>query len=172
MSGADTDAGRVRRSAHTGEHAKRKDAAPGTLQTQQIETHRTPYLVLIAEDEQPIADALAMIVADAGYTPLLASQGKQALELARERHPALILTDLMMPLLDGAQLIAAIRADAELDNHRPPPIILMTAGGVRRALEINADALLKKPFDVAEVEALLRRFLGPPPGTGPYPVGK
>ena len=170
MSGADTDAGRVRRSAQNGEHAER-DESLGTPQTQQSET-RDPSLVLIAEDEQPIADALAMIVADAGYTPLLASQGKQALELARARHPALILTDLMMPLLDGAQLIAAIRADAELDNHRPPPIVLMTAGGVRRALEVNADALLKKPFEITEVEALLRRFLGPPPLTGPYPPGE
>ena len=170
MSGADTDARRIRRSAHNGEHAER-DEPLGTPQTQQSET-RDPYLVLIAEDEQPIADALAMIVADAGYTPLLALQGKQALELVRERRPALILTDLMMPLLDGAQLIAAIRADAELDNHRPPPIVLMTAGGVRRALEINADALLKKPFEIAEVEALLRRFLGPPPLTGPYLPGE
>ena len=170
MSGADTDARRIRRSAHNGEHAER-DEPLGTPQTQQSET-RDSYLVLIAEDEQPIADALAMIVADAGYTPLLASQGKQALELVRERRPALILTDLMMPLLDGAQLIAAIRADAELDNHRPPPIVLMTAGGVRRALEINADALLKKPFEIAEVEALLRRFLGPPPLTGPYLPGE
>lgn len=171
MSGADTDAGRVRRSAQSGDHAEQKDL-PGDVQTQHAEA-RDPYLVLIAEDEQPIADALAMIVADAGYTPLLASQGKRALELTRERHPALILTDLMMPLLDGAQLIAAIRADAELDNHRPPPIVLMTAGGVRRALEVNADALLKKPFAIAEVEALLLRFLGPPspPLTGPDPPG-
>ena len=166
MSGADTDASRIRRSAHNGDQAVKRDDPLGDPQTQQSET-RDPYLVLIAEDEQPIADALAMIVADAGYTPLLASQGKQALELAREWHPAMILTDLMMPLLNGAQLIAAIRADAELDNHRPPPIVLMTAGGVRRALEVNADALLKKPFDIAEVEALLRRFLGPPPLTGP-----
>ncbi len=170
MSGADTDATHVRRSAHREDQAER-DEPPGTTQTQQTET-RDPYLVLIAEDEEPIADALAMIVADAGYTPLLASHGKQALELARERHPALILTDLMMPLLNGAQLIAAIRADAELDNHRPPPIVLMTAAGMRRALEVNADALLKKPFEIAEVEALLRRFLGPPPLSGPYPSGE
>ncbi|HEX6799728.1 MAG TPA: response regulator [Ktedonobacterales bacterium] len=170
MSGADTDAGRICRSAQNGEHAER-DEPLGTPQTQQSEP-RDPYLVLIAEDEQPIAEALAMIVADAGYTPLIASQGKQALELTRAQHPALILTDLMMPLLNGAQLIAAIRADAELDNHHPPPIVLMTAGGVRRALEVNADALLKKPFEIAEVEALLGRFLGPPPLTGPDPPGE
>lgn len=54
------------------------------------------------------------------------------------------LTDLMVPLLNGAQLIAAIRADAELDNHHSLPIVLMTAGGVRRALEVNADALQRR----------------------------
>jgi CheY-like chemotaxis protein len=129
----------------------------------------TPYLVLIAEDEEPVAEALALMVADAGYTPLIAVQGKRALELARERRPALIITDLMMPFLNGAQLIEAIRADAALDNHRPPPMILMTAAGLRRALEANADALLKKPFDVSELEELLHRFLGPPPDGAQHP---
>ena len=132
----------------------------------------TPYLVLIAEDEEPVAEALALMVADAGYTPLIAVQGKQALDLARERRPALIITDLMMPFLNGAQLIEAIRADAALDNHRPPPMILMTAAGLRRALEANADVLLKKPFDVSEVEELLLRFLGPPQADAPPSPGK
>ncbi|MEO7000437.1 MAG: response regulator, partial [Ktedonobacterales bacterium] len=58
-------------------------------------------LVLIVEDEEPIALALAYIVEDAGYTPLVAMHGQQALELARSQHPALILTDLMMPQMSG-----------------------------------------------------------------------
>lgn len=161
MSEADTDAAGVRRSAQNGKSAE-PACAPAPTPAGRPESW-TPYLVLIVEDEEPIAEALALIIADAGYTPLVAVQGEQALALARERHPALIITDLMMPFLNGAQLVEAIRADAALDNHRPPPMILMTAAGMRRALEVNADALLKKPFDVSEVEELLLRFLGPPP---------
>src|SRR5262245_65910949 len=67
-----------------------------------------PPVVLIAEDEEPIAEALAMIVEDAGYTPLLAAHGMEALELARTQRPALLITDLMMTFFDGARLIAAV----------------------------------------------------------------
>ncbi|MGZ3638275.1 MAG: response regulator, partial [Ktedonobacterales bacterium] len=89
--------------------------------------------------------------------------GKQALELARLRHPALVITDLMMPQMDGTQLIANLRADAEANGHAPPPIILMTAAGMKRAQEADANALLRKPFELDELEELLFRFLGPPP---------
>lgn len=120
-------------------------------------------VVLIAEDEEPIAEALAMIVEEAGYTPLLAAHGVEALELARTRHPSLLITDLMMPYLDGAQLIAALEEDARRDGHSRIPVILTTAAGGKRLENMQADALLKKPFDVEEVERLLRQFLGPGP---------
>ncbi len=120
-------------------------------------------VVLIAEDEEPIAEALAMIVEEAGYTPLLAAHGVEALEIARTRHPSLLITDLMMPYLDGAQLIAALEDDARRDGHLRIPVILTTAAGGKRLENMQADALLKKPFDVEEVERLLRRFLGPGP---------
>ena len=71
-----------------------------------------PGLVLIAEDEEPIAEVVATVVEDAGYTPLLAAHGREALELARAKQPALLITDLMMPYLSGAELIAALRSDA------------------------------------------------------------
>jgi len=72
-----------------------------------------PPLVLIAEDERPIAAILRAVVADAGYEPAVATHGRQALELARERWPALVITDLMMPYLGGDELIAALRTEAE-----------------------------------------------------------
>lgn len=122
-----------------------------------------PFLVLIAEDEEPIAEALAFLVEDCGYTPLLASNGRQALELARARHPALVITDLMMPYLDGDELIRALRADAAVDQHAPPATILLSAAGLRRMKAAGADAILPKPFDLGELEKLLRRFLGSPP---------
>lgn len=162
MSGANTVAKRDRTGAEGAEHAGpavQQTSAPTDVQTTQSQSP----LVLIAEDEEPIAEAIALIVEDAGYTPLVAAHGKQALELVRSHRPALVITDLMMPHLDGAELIAAIRAAAQQDGHAPPPIILMTAAGMKRAYGADADAVLRKPFELDELEALLFRFLGPPP---------
>lgn len=117
-------------------------------------------LVLIAEDEEPIASALILVVEDAGYASIVATHGREALDLCRAHHPALVITDLMMPYLDGMELIVAIREEAERDGYVPPPIVLMTAAGPRRAQEADADALLRKPFNIADVEDLLHRFLG------------
>lgn len=166
MSWANTDAERGRTGAESAKHAKPEDEQRNERAQAPTETHPAPSqstLVLIAEDEEPIAEAIALIVEDAGYTSLVAAHGKQALELARQRRPALVITDLMMPLLDGAELIAALRADAALDGHRPPPIILMTAAGLKRAYEADADAVLRKPFELDELEDLLFRYLGRPP---------
>lgn len=121
------------------------------------EAASTSALVLIAEDDEPIALALSFIVEDAGHVPLVATNGKQALELAQTQHPALIITDLMMPQMTGRELIAALRQDGQADHHTP--IVLMTAAGKAYTLNSGADALLPKPFDITSVEALLRRFL-------------
>jgi DNA-binding response OmpR family regulator len=117
-----------------------------------------PKVVLIAEDEEPIAEALAYLVEDAGYTPVVAVEGREALELAHAYRPALIITDLMMPSMSGEELIGALRAEWDSTT---PPIVLMTAAGRRHAAQCGADALLTKPFEISEVEVLLRRFLGP-----------
>ena len=121
-------------------------------------------LVLIAEDEEPIAEVVATVVEDAGYVPRLAAHGRQALELARTEQPALLITDLMMPHLSGAELIAALRSDAAASGHDPVPVILITAAGPAQARAAGADAVLRKPFELLELDALLRRFLEAPTG--------
>lgn len=126
-----------------------------------------PIVVLVAEDEAPIAEAIAMVIEDAGYVPLLAAHGRQALELYRQRHPALVITDLMMPYMSGEQLIQSIHADAALDGNHVPPIILITAAGARRIQGIAADVIMRKPFDIADLETQLHRFLRPEPISEP-----
>lgn len=116
-------------------------------------------VVLIAEDEEPIAQALSMIIEDYGYSALIAINGRQALELARAHHPALVITDLMMPLMSGAELIAALREDARRDDHAPPPMVLMSAAGRNYTAPAGADEVLAKPFDIRQIESLLDRFL-------------
>jgi DNA-binding response OmpR family regulator len=160
VSGTDTSAG-------NGPHDQKKKVSTEEPRaaSENARARPEPAVVLIAEDEEPIAEALAFLVEDAGYTPLVAAHGKAALELARKHRPRLVITDLMMPLMDGVELISALRADAAADGHAAPAIILTTAGGFSRADQAGADVVLHKPFDIAEVDALLRRFLGPSDST-------
>jgi len=120
-------------------------------------------LVLIAEDEEPIAELVSYVVQDAGYTPLVASHGRQALDLARERWPALLITDLMMPYLSGADLIAALSIEAAATGRARPPVILLTGAGPSQARAAGADVVVYKPFQVADLDALLHRFLSRSP---------
>ncbi len=113
-------------------------------------------LVLIVEDEEPIAEALTYVIEDAGYPVMVAPHGKAGLALALQHRPALIFTDLMMPHMSGPEFIRALRA--ELDSNTPP-IVIMTAADVRFAKDAGADTVLKKPFEIAVVERLLHRFL-------------
>ena len=113
-------------------------------------------LVLIVEDEAPIAEALAYVVEDSGYRTMVAPDGKAGLARALQHRPALIFSDLMMPRMSGPEFIGALRA--ALDG-AAPPIVLMTAADPQFAREAGADSILKKPFELATVEALLRRFL-------------
>lgn len=122
------------------------------LETEQV-------TVLVVEDEESIAETLALIVEDAGFTALVARNGREALTLARQHHPQLIITDLMMPYLDGADLIAGVRADAVSRGAAPPPVIVVTAASRARAEASGADAVIIKPFDVTKIEVAMRRLL-------------
>ena len=119
-------------------------------------------LVLIAEDEEPVAEFLAYVVADAGHKPVVAFHGRQALVLAREQWPDLLITDLMMPYLNGADLVTALRAEAAAADRTLPPVILITAAGPAQARAAGADVVLYKPVEVADIDAALRRLLASP----------
>ena len=70
--------------------------------------------VLIVDDEAPIVALLADIVEEHGHVALLADNGAKGLELARAMHPDLIISDVMMPLLDGYALLGALRSEPDL----------------------------------------------------------
>ncbi len=118
-----------------------------------------PVIILIAEDEEPIAAILAAVIEDLGYRPLIAADGRHALELARTTWPALVITDLMMPRLTGADLIAALHTEATSTGRTPVPVILITAAGLQHARSAGADAVLSKPFDLGDLEELVIRLL-------------
>ena len=117
-------------------------------------------LILIAEDEALISMVLAIMLEDAGHEVVSAPHGRAALDLIRDRRPALVITDFMMPLMTGLELARAMRSDVELCGI---PIILTTGaqGGIGRENPEMFDAVLDKPYDEKEllktVNALLIR---------------
>ena len=122
---------------------------------------REPLLILIVDDEEAIAEMLEAFVTDLGYRALVARNGRQALMQARERWPALVLTDLMMPVLSGAELIEALQAEAAGRGRASPSIVLLTAGSARAVSHLHVDAILFKPFDLGKLEQVLHRLLEP-----------
>jgi len=80
--------------------------------------------ILIVDDEFGIADIVAEILTEQGYTASIAINGKLALTSMAEDRPDLVLLDVMMPVLDGAGTLLAMRADAALAS---VPVVMMTA---------------------------------------------
>lgn len=116
--------------------------------------------VLIVDDEFGLADITADLLRDAGYEVRLAINGKLGLE-SLVAHPAdLVLTDLMMPVMDGPELIRRMRADPRFAG---VPAVLMTAlpEAIPSGEGALHDAVLVKPFSLAEVLAVVRRLLPP-----------
>ncbi|MFW5837421.1 MAG: response regulator transcription factor, partial [Desulfovibrionaceae bacterium] len=85
---------------------------------------------------------------------LEAEDGEQALELARRQRPSLIISDIMMPGLDGYEMLAQLRTEEDL---RDIPVLMLTAreqtGDVVQALDLGAVDYMKKPFAPAELSA-------------------
>src|SRR5919199_1132198 len=111
--------------------------------------------VLIIDDEAPIVDLLTDIVEERGHVALRANNGVMGLALARAARPDLIISDVMMPLLDGYALLNALRSEPELAH---VTVVLVSAAFPRTGKpQTNppADVYLRKPFDVATIEGIL-----------------
>lgn len=112
--------------------------------------------ILIVDDEAPLRELLADIVEDAGYRAHQALHGREALARVEQERPDLVLADVMMPVLSGAELCRILKAQP---STAPIPVILMSAAGSAIAAGAGADAFLDKPFQVSELVALVRRWL-------------
>ena len=117
--------------------------------------------VLVVEDEQTIAEMVSRYLVRAGYTTRTASDGLEAVAAVAARRPDLIVLDIMLPQLDGLQVMQQVRER----EGRPVGIILLTAKGEENdritGLTLGADDYMAKPFSpgelVARVDAVLRR---------------
>ena len=117
--------------------------------------------ILIAEDEPSLRENLQWMLELEGYEVTAACHGGEALAYAQQARPDLVLTDVMMPVLDGYGLIRALREDSKLAT---VPIIMLTAmadhNDVRSAMNLGADDYLTKPCRREELlEAIKARLM-------------
>ena len=100
--------------------------------------------ILIVDDEFGLAEMLREMLREFGFDVTLAINGRLALEILAEGRVDLVLTDMMMPVMDGAELAAAMRQD---HRHRDTPIVMMTSLPTARPQpESLFDRVLRKPF--------------------------
>jgi len=116
-------------------------------------------LILVADDEYLLAVLLADTLVEEGHEVVIASNGRAALERMRERRPALVITDFMMPIMTGLELAEAVRADAELAD---VPIILVSGaqGSLARTRAELFAAIIDKPYADELLLVEVRRVLG------------
>ncbi|CAI3787927.1 Sporulation initiation phosphotransferase F [Pseudomonas sp. MM227] len=114
--------------------------------------------ILIVDDEYLIADILGYALEDEGYMAVKAGNGKRALEILDRERPALVITDFMMPGMNGLELAQKIRSHASFES---VPILLMSGaqGNVGRATPELFNAVYDKPFDINEVVARVRELV-------------
>lgn len=113
--------------------------------------------ILVVDDEQPIADILKFNLEKEGYQVICAADGQEAVDMAFEQRPDLILLDLMLPVKDGMDVCREIRSKLMT------PIIMLTAKDTELdkvlGLEMGADDYVTKPFSMREILARVKAHL-------------
>jgi CheY-like chemotaxis protein len=108
--------------------------------------------ILVVEDEPAIRELLALVLGDEGHAVLTAADGQAALAILQQHSVDLVVTDVMMPRLDGPGLIARLRAEPQL---RALPVILASALGPGATPLDPGIAFLRKPFDLRQLLSLV-----------------
>lgn len=121
--------------------------------------------ILFIEDEKNIVELVKYNLEQEGFRVLTATRGDAGLELALKSKPALVLLDLMLPVMNGLEICKTLKLNEKM---RLTPIIMLTAKGTESdkviGLELGADDYMTKPFSprelVARIKAVLRRSQG------------
>ncbi len=118
------------------------------------------YHIMVVEDDKELRDLFCCVLSDNGYTPFPACNGSEAFSIIENTHIDLVISDIMMPEMDGYELVDTLRKT----DHTMPVLIITAkeaAEDKKRAFQAGTDDYMVKPIDVNEmiwrVEALLRR---------------
>ncbi len=116
--------------------------------------------ILIAEDEEVVREFLDHILRKEGFSPILAADGEMAFALAKEERPDLIVMDVLMPHMDGFEVLRRLKETPELKSI---PVIMLTAKAadtdIMIGFDMGATDYLPKPFSPVELLARVRRAL-------------
>ena len=119
--------------------------------------------VLIVDDEPDLLSVLHFGLEVEGFDVLEATDGEQALEMARSHQPDMIVLDLMLPRMDGYKVCRALKFD---ERYKRIPIFILSARSGetdrRLALDLGADAYVTKPYDMRDLVMKIRQRLNLP----------
>ena len=117
--------------------------------------------IVLAEDDAHIARLIIFKLEREGYELLWAQDGEEALETIKKNKPDLILLDIMMPVMDGYEVLKKLKED---ENLKSIPVIMLTAKGqeqdVIKGFEYGVEDYIIKPFRPAELAARIKKALG------------
>ncbi|MGA7161255.1 MAG: response regulator [Bacteroidota bacterium] len=116
--------------------------------------------ILFAEDEQTLQSVVAFKLRNSGYEVFTVNNGAEALEFLKTKNADLIVSDIMMPVMSGKELIIELKKN---DAMKKIPVILLTSRSLEKevveGLSLGADDYIKKPFSPSELVARVRNVL-------------
>jgi CheY-like chemotaxis protein len=120
-----------------------------------------PGAILVVEDDPDVREAMALLLETEGYEVRTAAEGRDALDQLRSAPAALVLLDLMMPVMDGFEFRTQQMQDPEIAEI---PVIVISCGDElqRKAAVLRADACLRKPIPTPRLLELVARRVGRP----------
>ncbi len=118
--------------------------------------------VLLAEDEPNIVESISFLLKREGYAVAVASDGRSALDMAINEQPDVMVLDLMLPEMDGYEVLRNLRANQQAKDL---PVLMLTAKGQKidreTALECGANLFMTKPFSNADIIAAVSSLANP-----------
>lgn len=132
--------------------------APDSVAGSRSETLRKATTILVVDDEREVVTALQAALRDQGYSVATACNGADAIDQAIQLRPAIVVTDLLMPVIDGIALAKALRRNPATAAAR----IVLSSGvseGSVRAMFNGYDAYLQKPYELADLRETVAGLL-------------
>lgn len=128
--------------------------------------------ILVVEDIPNIRDLISVTLRFKGYPVITANNGEEALEMIEEKRPALIITDILMPKMDGYAFVQTLRTDP--DTHDIPVIFLSATYTTPEdkvfGLSLGAARFIEKPIDTEDFLITVAELLADGPSTAPLPL--